>query len=282
MKQLVILCLLLSAAFTAIAQQIGVNTAAGVRGTIKLSKKSALDIRQQIQVNPEIKKYNNKYGDFFNEEGFWPIPDRYKDKDDSTDEDDFPDGAGTGIPDNPGELNDQPWDISFGWRSSSTVQYNYRMFKWLRGSFNYNFVYDGDELRNTFRTEVDYRPFQHQRKKKREIDVSIRTQFQYAGQPDDGSYTWKPSLVPRFNLEWNINKNHALLISYALNGAWDDGIFEFDRWRINPQFTQVYKKNHRFTLGYQFQQRIDRPDKVSHGISFSYEIRLSGGSSWAD
>lgn len=277
MKHLIIrFLILISASGPATAQQLGINTSVGLRGTIKLSKKSALDIRQQVQVNPEVKKYNNKYGDFFNEDGFWPIPDRYKD------EEDAPDDDGTGIPDNPGELNDQPWDISFEWRSSSSMQYNYRMFKWLRSNLNYNFVYDGDELRNTFRTELDYRPLLHQRNKKRQLDVSIRTQFQYAGQPDDGNYIWKSSLVPRLNLEWNIKKNHLLSVSYALNGAWDDTGFAFDRWRINPQFTQVYKKNHRFTLGYQFQQRIDKPDKVSHGISFSYEIRLSGGASWVD
>jgi hypothetical protein len=242
-----------------------------------------VDLRQQLQFNPDIELYNNRYGDFFNEESFWPIPDRYKELEDEDDLDDAPAGAGNGIPDRNGELDDLPRQIEWEWRSSSVLQTTYRIQRWFRLNQIYTFQYNGERGRHTFRIEPDYRPLQHWKKKGRVLDPSLRLQFQYAGQPDDGQYEWVASLAPRFTMDIRLKKDHILSLNSTLNGEWDDGVLEFDRWRFSPQFLYTYKKNHRFTLGYQFQQRIDKPDRITHGFSLGYEIRLrSSGADWGE
>lgn len=266
---LVILCCLLKSNVS--AQPIGISISAGIRKTFQLTKKSSIDLRQQFQVNPEIKKYNNKYGDFFNEDGFWPVPDRYEALEDG-DDDDLPQGANPVTPNNPGELNDLPYRIKFEWRSNSAVQYTYRFAPWFRGNTGYSLLYDGEEFRHTFRAELDYRPLKHS-KTKRKFDLGARALYQYIGAPDDGVYEWQSLVVPRIDADWNFKKNHILQLSNALNGAWDEGKFEFDRWRANLNLIYVYKKSNRFTLSYQFQQRLDKP-RQSHGCSLGYEIRF--------
>lgn len=252
------------AATPVFAQFPGINISTGIRGTIKLGKKSAIELRQQFQIIPEIEQQHTPDDDFFNEDGFWHIPDQELPDDDDDDDD----------TDNSGELNDRPLDISSEWRSTSTVQYNYNIYKWLRTNANYGMMYNGDIFRHTFRSEIDYRPLQHQTSSTRKIDLAVRTLIQYSGQPEDGRYEWVTSLVPRTRLEWKFKSNQSLVAEYALNGEWEEGAFGFDRWRVSPQIVHNYKKKHRFTLGYQYQQTIGADPEGSHGVSLRYEIRF--------
>lgn len=272
MKNVVFLFLFFFVTRSGFAQDIGLGLTLGVRKTFTLGKKSSLDLRQQFQFNPEIKKYNNKYGDFFNEDGFWPIPDRYRDDDELEDDDELPAGAGNGTPNAEGELNDSPRRIKINWRSTTAFQHNYRFFPWLRCNEGYGLFFDGEELRHIFRAELDYRPLRHG-DKKRKVDLAARTLFQYVGQPDDGVYKWGALLVPRLDVEWTFKKNHILGLSNALNGGWEKGVFKFDRWRVTPKIVLIYEKIHRFTFSYQYQQHIDKP-KNSDGLILSYEVRF--------
>lgn len=275
MKNTILLFSLLLASHLGFSQDLSLGMNVGVRKSFELGPKSALDLRQQFQFTPEIRKYRNKYGDFFNEEGFWPVPDRYRDDDelDEDDEEDFPTGAGNGIPQKPGgELNDLPTRIKLDWRSNTSVQYNYGFFAWLRANAGYGLLFDGEEFRHTFRAELNYRPLKHD-KKKRKVDVTARTLFQHTGTPDDGVYEWRSLLVPRVDVGWAFKKNHLLQMSHALNGGWEEGIFAFDRWRANLNLVFTYQKDHRFTLSYQFQQRLDKPRRAQ-GAVFDYEFRF--------
>jgi hypothetical protein len=255
------------------AQPIPISITAGIRKTFNLNKKSALEIREQVQVNPEIEQYANEYGDFFNEDGFWSIPDRYRDDDDLDDDDnDLPPGAGTGVPDNSGELDDTPRYIRIDWRSTSSLQYTYRFHTWLRSNTAYALFYNGEEFRHTFRTEMDYRPLRHGGKK-RKADMALRTMYQRIGRPDNDKMKWTSFLIPRMDADWAFKKNHTLVLSNALNGEWSDGKLAFDRWRMNASLVFTYSKIHRFTFAYQYQQRLDQPGR-SHGLSFGYEVRL--------
>jgi hypothetical protein len=268
------------------AQQIGYNVGVGVRKTFNIKKKSSLDIRQQFQLTPEIERYEGQFGDFFNEEGFWPVPDRYQTSDDDDDnnnaggddddddDDDLPPGAGPGIPDNSNELNDLPTNIEWDWRSTTSAQYNYRFKPWLRANAGYALFFNGEEFRHTLRTELDYRPLRHTKSKKK-VDIATRVMYQRVANydEDDAEWEWDASLTPRFDTEWTFKKNHILTISPALNGIWEDEEFMWDRWRVNTSLAYIYKKMHRFSFAYQFQQRLDKPRK-SHGFSLGYEIRL--------
>ncbi len=246
---------------TAWAQPVALSVAMGVRKTFNMTKKSSLDFRQQFQVNPEIEKYNNEYGDLFNEDGFWPIPDR-SNVDSSNNS-----GGGNG-----NELDDSPRYVRMTWRTNTAMQVSYRFANWLRSNSGYGLFYNGEEFRHTFRTEIDYRPLKHS-KEKRKVDVAARTMFQSVGSRDDGKMEWSPNLIPRLDADWAFNKNHILAMSNSLNGIWDDGRFDFDRWRLNLTLTFIYKKSHRFSFGYQFQQRLDK-NRRSHGASFGYEVRI--------
>ncbi len=274
MNRIVILLFSLAIASPVFAQNIGYSVNASVRKTFNFKKKSSLDLRQQIQLTPEIERYDNKYGDFFNEEGFWSIPDRYRNDNDldDDDDDDLPPGAGTGIPLNGRELNDSPTEINWDLRSNTSFQFNYRARPWLRANTGYSLFYNGEELRHTMRAELDYRPLRHTKSKKT-LDLAARVLYQRVGQPDDDKFEWNSFLIPRFDTEWTFKKNHILLISPALNGVWDDGKLEWDRWRVNTSMAFIYQKIHRFTFSYQFQQRLDKPRK-SHGVSIGYEVRL--------
>lgn len=276
-KWITAVCLM--AGLTASAQDWGFNLNVGVRKSFETGKKSSLDLRQQFQFTPEIREYDNEFGDFFNEDGFWGIPDRYEDDgpgddgdDDDDDDDDLPPGAGNGIPNNGGELADSPRRVTLDWRSTSSFQYNYRFVPWFRANTGYGLLFDGEAFRHTFRAELDYRPMRHG-KTKRKVDLAARTLFQYAGQPDDGQMRWNATLVPRFDCEWAFRKNHILGLSNALNGAWEKGDFSFDRWRVTPKVVLIYEKIHRFTFSYQYQHRLDKP-RQTHGLALGYEVRF--------
>ncbi len=247
------------------AQQVGISISAGVRKTFKINSKNTIDLRQAFQINPEIKK-NDKYGDLFEENGFWPISNREEEPDDDDDDDD------DATPINTGELNDDPYKIKFERRSTTSAQYSFLFTPWLRSNTIYSLLYTGEEWRHTFSTELDYRPLKHS-KKKRNLDMAARALYQRLAVPDDGKYEWRTAVVPRVDVNLTIKKTYILQTSNALNGVWEKGEFGFDRWRANVRLVYIYNKKNRFTFGYQFQRRLDKP-RSSHGCSFGYEIRL--------
>ncbi len=258
-RALALVLVIVLAAQTSWAQPVALSVSTGVRKTFTMTKKSSIFFRQQFQINPEIEKYDNEYGDLFNEDGFWPIPDRPQS--------DSSNNGGSGI-----ELDDSPRYVRMTWRTNTAMQVTYNFTNWLRSNSGYGLFYNGEEFRHTFRMEMDYRPMKHS-KGKRKLDLAARTMFQALASRDDGELEWSKVLIPRVDATWAFHKNHILDISNSLNGAWDDDHFEFDRWRLNLGLTFIYKKSNRFTFGYQFQQRLDK-NRRSHGASFGYEIRI--------
>jgi hypothetical protein len=270
MQRFAILFIFMLGCAQTMAQEMGYSINAGLRKTFIFSKKSNLYIRQQLQLTPEIERYNNEFGDFFNEEGFWPVPDQYQREGGNNA---LP-GMGSGVPNHGGELNDTPTRIEWAWRSTTSWQYNYRPRPWIRANTGYALFYNGEECRHTLRAELDYRPLQHSKRKK-PMDVAARVLWQHIRRYDDGDAQWRWSafLVPRADVEWAFKKNHFLVVSPALNGFWEKGALEWDRFRVNTNLVFVYQKIHRFTFSYQFQQRLDTPDQ-SQGLSLGYEVRL--------
>jgi hypothetical protein len=216
------------------AQQLGINLSAALRKSFHLTEKSRLDLRQQMQLNPEIEKYNNQFGDFFNEDGFWRIPDEYEEEDDNSEEeedDDEQPGSGKVKPVNNGTLNDVPHKITFNWRSNTSFQYNYSFKPWLRGNTAYALLFDGRTFRHTFRAELDYRPLRHDKRKKK-VDLAARVMYQYVGQAENRQYEWDKMLIPRFDFDWTFKKNHIFFISNSINTPFSAKGIAFDRYRI--------------------------------------------------
>jgi hypothetical protein len=265
--RIILSCFLLGVTAVLSAQHIGVSVSAGIRKTWKLNKKISFDLRQQIQVNPEIEKFESDYGDIFNEEGFWPIPDR----DDDAEEED--DDGNTPPVDPGGELNDDPYTISFEWRTSSVGRLQYNFYDWLRLSSGYTLFYNGEEFRHAWQSELDYRPLLHN-DADRKFDISTRMVFQRTGRPrKSGGMKWESFLTPRLQMTYKMDKKHTFYAGSSLNGAWDDNILEFERYRLNGGIQFTFNKKHLFDLGYQFQKRLDKPDR-SNSVSLSYTVRL--------
>lgn len=259
MRHLIILCFsgLLMAQIQ--AQPLGLNLSLGLRKTFKINAKSNYHLRQQFQISPEIERYDNEYGDFFNEDGFWPIPDRRS-------------GNNTGLINPKNELDDTPRIIHAGWRSSSYAQFNHAFFPWLRTNQGYTLFFNGEEWRHTFRAELDYRPMRHG-KTKYKVDFAARGLIQVIGRPEEGAYRWRPFFVPRFDAEWAFMPNHILAFSNSLNGIVEGPSLQFDRWRMRPSLVFIYQKIHRFSIVYQMDRSIEGK-KRTHGFSFEYEIRI--------
>jgi hypothetical protein len=270
MKKLLFTLLLWSICIAANAQHLGISISGGVRKTWNFTDDLTFDLRQQIQVNPEIRKFDSEFGDFFNEEGFWPIPDQYRDDDDDDEEEEEEPPV---QPPPPNELDDSPYTISFEWRTSSVTRLQYSIFDWMRVSTGYTLFYNGEEFRHAWQSELDYRPLLHS-DKKRKFDLSTRVGFQRTGRPaKKGGMKWESFLTPRIQATFKMDKKHTLYGGGSLNGGWDDGIFEFDRYRLNGGIQFSFKKTQMFDLGYQYQVRLDKPGQ-SNSISLSYMVRL--------
>lgn len=272
MKQFVFLFLMLCALHVpAQKQHLGVNLNLGIRKNIQLVPRFYLDLRQQLQLNPEFRQYELKYGDIFNEEAFWSIPDRYEDDDHDGNDDDDDDEPVVVTPS--GELNDAPRELSLEGRSSSIVRLQYNTFDWLRGSTAYTLFYNGEEFRHAFQGDLDYRPLRHSGESKK-WDLSLRAGFQRTAEPRKrGGYRWESFLTPRATLNWRFKKKHNWYGGSALNGGWDEDFFEFDRWRLNTGIQFMPNKRILFDLGYQYQKRIGRTSE-SHTLNITYQFRF--------
>ncbi len=268
------------------AQSVGINVALGIRKTFSVTSKSSFNIRQQILLTPDIKRYDNEIGDLFNEEGLFSLlyrPSRQVINEDGGDDDeDNEDDKGSPSSDGDdkdpllGELDDRPIRIDWDWRTSSFAQYNREWFKWLRSLTGYSLQYDGKRVYHGFRAEVDYRPMRHWKKKKA-IELTARIGFQVVGKKRNSKKAsvmkWESQLTPRMDVMWNIKKEHTIVWSNSLNGAWDGPYFAFDRWRSALQLNFSYRKTHRFVFSFQRQQRLDKC-RISYGAGMGYEVRF--------
>lgn len=258
-----------------LGQHLGTSLNFGLRKTFNFSEKNLWVLRQQVQLNPEIERYNDRYGDYFNEDDFWVIPTRYQNPDnDAEPDDDDNNGSSSGGGNTPlfPELNDAPTRVLVEWRSTTSTVFTHKIRPWLRVNSAYAFFYNGNDRRHTFRTELDYRVVK-QFYPKSKWDISVRSLVQCSGQRDDGALEWATFWVPRFDVEWKYRPRHTLAISQTVNGVLEDQRVAFDRWRLACNLQFDLSKKHRYTFGYQYQRRLDQPVR-SHTLQFSYEIRL--------
>lgn len=248
------------------------NVSVGLRKTFDIGKKNKLDLRQQFQFNPKIQKAAYRVGDIFNEEGFWPIPDRATTNDDDDDDQDNEGGNGNGNPIR--EIDDNPLTISLSSRSVTSILHTFSGFRWLRISNGYSMFYGEKEFRHTIRSEADYRPVRHW-KKKPKFEIALRGQMQHLGRNRKKGFQWTRTVAPGADLIWTFKKEHQLTLSHSYNGVWEKDFFEFDRWRLGLNAGFSYKKIHRFSVGFQYQERMNsKKKKPILGFGLGHEIRL--------
>lgn len=293
MKNLIILLGLLTLAYTLPAQQVGINMRLDAAKSFKLDKKTKIEVSQQLQLTPEIKNTRRKYERIFDEFELFPfLKENDSDDDDDDDEDDNDDndddddddddnasnnssnnnqngGTSNGSSNDFNELNDDPYRIDLSWRSSSTVDFDYKIRKWLRFGQSYSLLLDAEDLRHLSRTDLTLQPKMPSKK----LDLQYRIAYQLGAETRKGKMRLDSDFSSRLGTDWEFKDRHIWFNNFAVNGAFDEGIWEWDRFRYDTGLEYKFSKTHSFSFGYRFQRRLDRrKNAVSHGVNFSYSI----------
>jgi hypothetical protein len=281
MKNLIVLIVLLTFTLSLNAQQVGINLRLDAAKSFKLNKKTRIEVSQQLQLTPEIKNIGRKYDRIFDEFELFPFlredqddDDDDDDQDDDDDDDDTLKGAtnsrstsGT----SPGfnDLNDDPYRIDLSWRSSSTFDFDYKIRKWLRVGQSYSLLLDNEDLRHLSRTDLTLQPKMPSKK----FELQYRIAYQLGAESRKGKLRLDSDFSSRLGTDWEFKDRHIWFNNFSVNGAFDEGSWEWDRFRYDTGLEYRFSKTHSFSFGYRFQQRLDRrKNAVSHGVSFAYSV----------
>jgi len=275
MKNLIVLIVLLTVTLSLNAQQVGINLRLDAAKSFKLDKKTRIEVSQQLQLTPEIKNINRRYDRIFDEFELFPF--LREDKDDDGDDDDDDDklsgtsnsGSTSGTSPSFNNLNDDPYRIDLSWRSSTTVDFDYKIRKWLRFGQSYSLLLDKDNLRHLSRTDLTLQPKMPSKK----FDLQYRIAYQLGAESRKGKLRLDSDFSSRLGTDWEFKDRHIWFNNFSVNGAFDEGIWEWDRFRYDTGLEYKFSKTHSFSFGYRFQQRLDRrKNAVSHGVSFAYSL----------
>jgi hypothetical protein len=279
MKNLIVLIVLLTVTLSLNAQQVGINLRLDAAKSFKLDKKTRIEVSQQLQLTPEIKNINRRYDRIFDEFELFPFlrEDKDDDGDDDGDDDDDDDklsgtsnsGSTSGTSPSVNNLNDDPYRIDLSWRSSTTVDFDYKIRKWLRFGQSYSLLLDKDNLRHLSRTDLTIQPKMPSKK----FDLQYRIAYQLGAESRKGKLRLDSDFSSRLGTDWEFKDRHIWFNNFSVNGAFDEGIWEWDRFRYDTGLEYKFSKTHSFSFGYRFQQRLDRrKNAVSHGVSFAYSL----------
>lgn len=286
MKNLIVLIVLLTFTLSLNAQQVGINLRLEATKSFKLDKKTKIEVSQQLQLTPEVKNIGRKYDRIFDEFELFPFLREDQDDDDDDDDDDNDDnddnddddddlsgasnsGSTSGTSTGFNDLNDDPYRIDLSWRSSSTFDFDYKIRKWLRVGQSYSLLLDNENLRHLSRTDLTLQPKMPSKK----FDLQYRIAYQLGAESRKGKLRLDSDFSSRLGTDWEFKKRHIWFNNFSVNGAFDEGIWEWDRFRYDTGLEYKFSKMHSFSFGYRFQQRLDRKkNAVSHGVSFAYSL----------
>ncbi|MDX2071878.1 MAG: hypothetical protein SFV55_25820 [Haliscomenobacter sp.] len=290
MKNLIVLIVLLTFTLSLNAQQVGINLRLDAAKSFKLDKKTKIEVSQQLQLTPEIKNINRKYDRIFDEFELFPFLRETKDddddkddgdKDDNDDDNDDDDTIKGSTPDGPNkgsnsgsssgfnDLNDDPYRIDLSWRSSSTFDFDYKIHKWLRVGQSYSLLLDNEDIRHLSRTDLTLQPKMPSKK----LDLQYRIAYQLGAESRKGKLRLDSDFSSRLGTDWEFKNRHIWFNNFSVNGAFDEGVWEWDRFRYDTGLEYKFSKTHSFSFGYRFQQRLNRKkNAISHGVSFAYSL----------
>ncbi len=244
-------------------QDIGINLRFDVSKQFKLNDKLRIELREQLQINPELKNLKTKKdSDIFNEIELFPYDDDEEEDDEQEEEENEDDPGGFN------ELNDARQRVKMEWRSATTADFDYKLLKWIRLGQSYSLFLDEDRMRHLLRSDVTFQPKLASKK----LSIPQRIAFQVVSRERRGVTIWEPDFSARTGIEWKFKKRHELYTNFTVNGAFDEGIWEWDRFRCDVGLEYAFSKIHSFDFGYRFQQRLNRKGQVSHGLTLQYSV----------
>jgi hypothetical protein len=107
----------------------------------------------------------------------------------------------------------------------------------------------------------------------KKFDLQYRIAYQLGAESRKGKLRLDSDFSSRLGTDWEFKDRHIWFNNFSVNGAFDEGIWEWDRFRYDTGLEYKFSKTHSFSFGYRFQQRLDRrKNAVSHGVSFAYSL----------
>lgn len=263
-------------------QHLALNLQAELEKEFKFSKKWSLLLEQQFRVSPQLEKI--KSDEYFNDFGLTPLSEYFKQLDDdaakgktddksskgnanssSGEEEDLLTNGSTSGPQSPG-MPDEAQTIDWSWRSATDLTFRYRINKNFRLGAEYDFQVRPKSLQHVIQPQLI---FSHKIGKSWSMMHSLKYQFAVT----HGEQEWEQGANFSSQINYKIGKNHAIRVLTGVNGGLDQGIFEWDRVRIQPSLRYKVTDNQVFQFSYSYQRRLTRI-RESHGVGFSYSLEF--------
>ncbi len=272
-RQLINFFLLLIIPTTAVFSQqnhIGINLRIEANKAWKINKKLRIEASQQLQLNPEFNRNQEKFGDIFNEINLFPDDDSDNDGQDDADDDQTTDDDDNGITQPFGNLNEKPYNVLWEWRSATSVDGSYKIANWLRlrQVYTLNIRKNGD-LRHSTQSQISI-----EKKIGSNFEWQQRIGFQYTSRIKKDKTIWEEDFVARSGFEWDFKEKHCLEGSVGVNGSFEENQWEWDRLRADISLEYDITKYQSFEIGYRFQQTLDSKKRVSHLLNVGFTLNF--------
>lgn len=243
------------------AQDISTTIRFGVAKQFKLSKKARIELDQQFQSSPRVRdKKMKKEDDLFNEIELLP----FRSSNETTTTNTNGNGNGGIFKD----LDDDAKRVDADFRTATTVDFDYKLSKWLRFGQSYSLAWDTEEIRHSMGTDFTIQPKLPVKK----LSFSNKLGAQFATREKKGETIIKHSIASQIGLDWQFKKDHRLYSRATVNGGFDEKIWEWDRLRWDSGLRYTFNKVHTFDFSYRFQQRLTGKKRTAEGVVFRYSI----------
>lgn len=272
-----------------LSQDLSTNIRFDVSKEFELGKKTSLKLRQQFQINPELKSLDRiDLDDLFNEIDLFPniLTNDDDDDDDDSDDDDKDDddddddnntdtnseGSSSGSANNDplfDDLNDSRLKLVVDWRTAFSVDFDYKLSSMLTLGNSYSALLSDDlKIRHLIGTDLTFRP----KLRVKKLKIPQRIAVQVSARERKNKMELDHTISARSGLEWRFKKKHELFSYFSVNGAIEEQQWDWDRFRWDIGIEYKLTSHQSVDFGYRFQQRLNRKKQVSHGLSMRYRL----------
>ncbi len=242
------------------AQDVSTTIRFGLAKQFKLNKKARIEIDQQFQSSPRVRdKKLKKEDDLFNEIELLP----YRSSSETTITN--TNGNGSGIFK---DLDDNAKRVDADFRTATSLDFDYKLSKWLRFGQGYSLTWDTEEIRHSIGTDLTIQPKLSVKK----LSFSNKLGAQFATRERKGETIIEHSIASQIGMDWQFKKEHRLYSRATVNGGFDEKIWEWDRLRWDSGLRYTFNKVHTFDFSYRFQQKLTGKKRTTEGIVFRYSI----------
>ena|GEM_PF-2011225 len=263
------------------AQEIGINLNARLSKEFDWGKKWKFTLHQRIAITPEFTTIESPYQDLFDD--FDLIPgfdedDLYEDDekeeneaDDDDEEEQSNESTDPQYPFTPDqELDNDFRRLESNFRTATGWELEWRIKKWLRFSQSYDFLWRPGRTRHALETTLSIRPKISSKKWLTDWRIS----WQQVGEHRSKGWRIDHGLRARWRIQYKLDKRKRIYLTPGINGEWDDGIYEWDRFRLESGLTYKIGKKQQIQFAYRYQERLNKRNRKSHDINLRYNLNF--------